>query len=85
MEQLQQNLRAFYRRQAQRLLAFVEKCDDPDTTGHLLAMANEYVEKLEGAPVDTMLAPNAWHGIELTGSPTKTRPVRGSVAKQPSA
>jgi hypothetical protein len=77
MQELRQNLRAFYRRQADRLLALAEECDDPNTTGHLLAMAKEYIDKLERIPVDA--TPNASHGIDLTFSNKIPGKMRGRL------
>ncbi len=50
MEYTESEQRAFYRRQAVRLLELAEGCKNTATAGQLLKAAEYYVDKLEAAP-----------------------------------
>lgn len=50
MEYTESEQRAFYRRQAVRLLELAEGCKNTVTAGQLLKAAEYYVDKLEAAP-----------------------------------
>lgn len=45
MERLQADLRAYYERQAAKLLDLARECSDAKTAQKLVAMAHEYIEK----------------------------------------
>jgi hypothetical protein len=45
MERLQADLRAYYERQAAKLLDLARECSDTQTAQKLVAMAHEYIEK----------------------------------------
>jgi hypothetical protein len=56
MEHCEDQQRAFYRRQARRLLAFAEGCADRRTAEVLLDAARYYLDKLETPPDATAVA-----------------------------
>ena len=50
MDRLQADLRAYYERQAHKLLELARGCGDPQTAQKLVEMASEYIGKLDLAP-----------------------------------
>jgi hypothetical protein len=50
VQRLQADLRAYYERQTHKLLELARGCSDPVTATKLVAMATEYIDKLDLAP-----------------------------------
>jgi len=50
MEEFERSLLSFYERQAARLLKLARDCTDKNTQDQLIAMASEYIGKLDRVP-----------------------------------